>query len=81
MNASDSPFAVSDLSRFPFLSPTEVALLLRVNESTVRRWIREGRLRALRTARRKGLIRVSREDLQRFLDNAVVHAETVPERP
>lgn len=47
---------------------SEVAEKLRVHESTVRRWIKEGSLRAARFGR---TYRVHESDLQAFFDEAM----------
>ena len=44
-----------------YITPSEAARLLRVNERTVRRWIREGKLKARRFGR---LLRIPRADLE-----------------
>lgn len=44
-------------------TPKEVAEMLKVNERTVRRWIRAGRLPAVRFGRQ---LRISAEALQKF---------------
>lgn len=48
-----------------YLSPTEVANSLGVHDRTVRRWIAEGRLKALRPSTR--VIRIDPAELDRFL--------------
>ena len=49
-----------------FLTVAEVAALLQVDEQTVRRWIRDGRLVAHRFGGKAGY-RIQRADLQVFL--------------
>jgi len=44
-----------------YITPSEAARLLRVNERTVRRWIREGKLKARRFGR---LLRIPKSDLE-----------------
>ncbi len=48
-----------------YLTVAEVASLLRLNQQTVRNWIDQGSLPALRVGRR---VRIKRVDLQRILD-------------
>jgi excisionase family DNA binding protein len=50
-----------------FLTVAEVAELLKLNQQTVRNWIDQGSLPALRVGRR---VRIKRSDLDRVLDNA-----------
>jgi len=47
-----------------FYTPEEVAGILKVNPKTVLRWIREGKLKAVKAGR---LWRVREEDLEAFL--------------
>lgn len=49
----------------PWLTLTEIATELRVNPSTVRSWVSQGRLSASRAGRRKWLVR--RSELERML--------------
>lgn len=49
------------------LTVAEVAEVLRVDEQTVRRWIRQGRLAAHSLGGKAGY-RIQRRDLHRFLD-------------
>ena len=44
-----------------YITPCEAARLLHVNERTVRRWIREGKLKARRFGR---LLRIPKSDLE-----------------
>ena len=48
-----------------FLTVAEVAELLKLNQQTVRNWIDQGSLPALRVGRR---VRIRRSDLERVLD-------------
>jgi excisionase family DNA binding protein len=48
-----------------YLTVAEVAELLKLNQQTVRNWIDQGSLSALRVGRR---VRIKRSDLQRLLD-------------
>jgi excisionase family DNA binding protein len=50
-----------------FLTVAEVAELLKLNQQTVRNWIDQGSLPALRVGRR---VRIKRSDLDRVLENA-----------
>lgn len=53
-----------------FLSPKEVAAIVRVHERTVIRWIRNGDIRAFRVQR---TIRVNKADVIRLLNQAMGH--------
>ncbi len=46
-----------------YITPAEAAGLLKVHERTVRRWIGQGRVPAMRVGR---LLRIRREDLDRI---------------
>src|SRR5512145_1302557 len=59
-----------------FLTSAEVASLVGVSPRTVSNWIRDGHLRAHRTA--GGHARVSAEDLQRFLDERGIRPLPTP---
>lgn len=48
-----------------FLTVAEVAEMLKLNQQTVRNWIDQGSLRALRVGRR---VRIKRSDLERVLE-------------
>src|SRR5438105_3944901 len=48
----------------PFLTVAEVAAMLKLNQQTVRNWIDQGSLPALRVGRR---VRIRRSDLERVL--------------
>src|SRR2546421_4201143 len=50
-----------------YLTVAEVAELLKLNQQTVRNWIDQGSLPALRVGRR---VRIKRSDLDRVLENA-----------
>lgn len=50
-----------------FLTVREVAQILRISEWTVRRWLKEGKLRGIWLSDRAGW-RISREDLQAFIE-------------
>jgi excisionase family DNA binding protein len=49
-----------------YLTVAEVAALLRLNQQTVRNWIDQGSLPALRVGRR---VRIKRSDLDRILED------------
>lgn len=49
-----------------FLTVPEIAAELRVPETNVRAWLREGKLKGVLLSRKAGW-RVEREDLERFL--------------
>ncbi|MFU7558774.1 helix-turn-helix domain-containing protein [Stieleria sp. JC731] len=53
----------------PFLTPSEIAKLLKVSPETVIGWIRNGELRAVNvgSGTRRSRFRVSRENLDEFL--------------
>jgi excisionase family DNA binding protein len=53
-----------------FLSADQVAALLDLSPRTVRRWIEDGRLQAIRTSTRRGRYRIPREALADFLERA-----------
>jgi excisionase family DNA binding protein len=50
-----------------YLTVAEVAETLKLNQQTVRNWIEQGRLPALRVGRR---VRIKRSDFQRILDES-----------
>lgn len=49
----------------PFMTTHEIAELLKVSEATVRTWIHEGELRAIRIGRE---FRVSAKDMEAFVN-------------
>lgn len=53
------------MSEKRFLTPEEVAQILDVDVATVRRYIREGLLPALKL---KGIYRIEQEDFERFIE-------------
>ena len=53
-----------------FLTVAQAADLLHVHRRTIRRWIEEGRLDALRTSRKKGRLLIPRAALDDFLTGA-----------
>jgi excisionase family DNA binding protein len=54
-----------ELAEESFLTVAEVAGMLKLNQQTVRNWIDQGTLRALRVGRR---VRIKRSDLERMLE-------------
>lgn len=58
----------------PFMTTQEIAKLLKVKERTVRSWIHNQELRAIKLGRE---FRVAVEDLEAFVDE---HATRAPER-
>jgi len=58
--------ALKDMLKKPFYTPAEVAELLQIHVETVRRAIRDGRLKSHRFGRQH---RISTTDLQRFIDS------------
>jgi len=48
-----------------YLTPQEVAKMLKVSRLTVYRWIDEGKLKAKKFA---GTVRIKREDLESFIE-------------
>jgi excisionase family DNA binding protein len=54
-----------ELAEESFLTVAEVADMLKLNQQTVRNWIDQGSLRALRVGRR---VRIKRSDLERMLE-------------
>ena len=66
MGASGGDFTDS------FLTVAEVAALLKLNQQTVRNWIDQGSLPALRVGRR---VRIRRSDLERVLEAGATSAE------
>jgi excisionase family DNA binding protein len=55
-----------------YLTVAEVAATLKLNQQTVRNWIDQGSLPALRVGRR---VRIKRSDFQRILDESYSGAE------
>jgi excisionase family DNA binding protein len=54
-----------------FLTVAEVAELLKLNQQTVRNWIDQGSLPALKVGRR---VRIKRSDFERVLEDGVVRS-------
>jgi excisionase family DNA binding protein len=59
-----------------FLTVAEVAEILKLNQQTVRNWIDQGSLAALRVGRR---VRIRREDFQALIDHG--YTSNRPQRP
>jgi len=59
-----------------FLTVAEVAEILKLNQQTVRNWIDQGSMRALRVGRR---VRIRRDDFLAFVDNGYTGGP--PRRP
>jgi excisionase family DNA binding protein len=68
-------FAYSEES---FLTVAEVAELLKLNQQTVRNWIDQGSLPAIKVGRR---VRIKRSDLERILESGYRGALPEPSRP
>ena len=61
-----------------YLTVAEVAQTLKLNQQTVRNWIDQGSLPALRVGRR---VRIRRSDFQRILDQSYSGAPPPPPSP
>jgi excisionase family DNA binding protein len=61
-----------------YLTVAEVAQLLKLNQQTVRNWIDQGSLPALRVGRR---VRIKRSDLERVLADGYSAGATAESRP
>lgn len=59
----------------------QVADQLKVKEGTIRRLVHEGRLRAYRIGGRRGKLRFKPEDVERYLESAVVRPEETEAQP
>lgn len=55
------------MSQDRFLTVTEVAQRLRVNPESVRRWLRQGRLKGFRFGGDKAGYRIPASELERFI--------------
>lgn len=53
------------MAEMTYYTPQEVADTLKVHRRSITRWIREGRLTAVRIG---GQYRISKQDLERFLE-------------
>ena len=60
-----------------FLTVAEVAEMLKLNQQTIRNWIDQGSLPALRVGRR---VRIRRSDFERVLEDAYTAANSTPEK-
>jgi excisionase family DNA binding protein len=60
-----------------FLTVAEVAELLKLNQQTVRNWIDQGSLPALRVGRR---VRIRRSDFERLLEQGSISGSREPAR-
>jgi excisionase family DNA binding protein len=61
-----------------YLTVAEVAETLKLNQQTVRNWIDQGSLPAVRIGRR---VRIKRSDFQRIIDESSTAATAAPTRP
>jgi excisionase family DNA binding protein len=61
-----------------YLTVAEVAQTLKLNQQTVRNWIDQGSLPALRVGRR---VRIKRSDFERILDESYSAGAAAPARP
>jgi excisionase family DNA binding protein len=59
-----------------FFTVSQVALALKVHSITIRRYIREGKLKAIRAG---GNIRIARTDLKDFTQNFVPRSKNIKE--
>jgi excisionase family DNA binding protein len=57
----------------PFMTTHEIAALLKVSEATVRTWIHEGELRAIRVGRE---FRVAAKDMEAFVNAHATRSTT-----
>jgi len=48
-----------------YLTPLEVAEILKVSRITVYRWIKDGKLKAVKPG---GVVRIRKEDLRKFIE-------------
>ena len=60
-------FSIHIGAKMNLLTLKEVAKAMRVSESTVRRWVRDGSLPACKIGKR-GQVRISKIDLETFLE-------------
>ncbi len=60
-----------------FLTPDEIGRKFKVKPDTVRGWVRDGRIRAIRLGSngRRGPIRIAASDVERFITDASKEAE------
>ena len=59
-----------------FLTVRELTTALQVSDSTVRRWVRDGQLRAYKVGKR-GQLRFSEDDISSFLQAQVVNRDAL----
>lgn len=67
MTIETAPPALQSPAELILYRLNEVATILRVDPSSVRRWVRNGKLRVLRPIGARGTVRVTRTELERFL--------------
>lgn len=60
------------MAKQQYMTIEEIASILRVSEETIRRYIRDGLLPAIRL---RGLYRVKREDFEKFLKQREIKPE------
>jgi excisionase family DNA binding protein len=53
-----------------FLSVSETAIRLGVNGATIRRWVRDGHLRAAQPGGQQGVLRIPEGELERLIERA-----------
>ena len=64
-----------------YFSPADVAVILQVSMQTVRRWIREGKLPAVKIGGENSrLLRIHRDDLDAFIQNQPRRKPSGPRR-
>jgi excisionase family DNA binding protein len=61
-----------------FLTVAEVAEMLKLNQQTVRNWIDQGSLPALRVGRR---VRIKRSDFERIVEQSYSRGSSAPAQP
>jgi excisionase family DNA binding protein len=65
----------------PFLTPPEIAKLLRVRRETVLAWIKSGKLPAMNVSEKiRPSYRIAPDDLDRFKTGRMVQAPPTPNR-
>jgi len=64
-----------------FSTAAEAAMLFGVHEKTVKKWINQGELRAIRTGNKSnGPIRIPKAALQEYENTHLIETESQPER-
>lgn len=58
-----------------FLTPSEVARILRVDDTTVRRWIKDGRIEAEVSGRKRPVYHIKRETVNAMLNQSSQNEE------